>query len=269
MSDTQTRTAPDGTTLLRRTWSATGDPRGTVVIQHGLAEHSGRYEHVGSHLAAAGFDVIAEDARGHGESGGARTDIDHYDTFLDDLEVPVGDAPGPVILYGHSFGGLLATVYMLEDRPKPDLLVLSAPFFDAKVPIYKRAAAHLLPRVLPKIRIPLGLKKDQLSRDPAVGEAYFADPLVSTNATVRLGGEFVTMQERVTKELTGFGIPTLVIHGGSDPIVPPELTVPLADMPGVERHLFPAYRHESHNEEDGVETLRVITEWLDRQLTAS
>ena len=269
MSNTHARTTADGTTLLRRTWAAAGEARGTVVIQHGLAEHSGRYEHVGAHLAAAGFDVIAEDARGHGESGGARTDIDRYKTFLDDLAVAVQDATGTVVLYGHSFGGLLATVYMLEDRPMPDLLVLSAPFYDANVPIFKRVAAHMLPRVLPRLRIPLGLKKDQLARDPAVGEAYFADPLVATNATVRLGGEFVALQERVTKELRGFGVPTLVIHGGSDPIVPPELTAPLADMPGVERHLFPAYRHESHNEDGGVETLRVITEWLDRQLSGS
>ena len=90
-----------------------------------------------------------------------------------------------------------------------------------------------------------------------------------TNATVRLGGEFVTMQERVTKELTGFDVPVLVIHGGSDSIVPPELTAPLADMPGVERHLFPAYRHESHNEDEGVEVLALITDWLERQLAAS
>jgi alpha-beta hydrolase superfamily lysophospholipase len=266
MSETTMRTAADGMQILRRTWEADGVARGTVVIQHGLAEHSGRYEHVGDHFASAGFDVIADDARGHGGSDGQRTHIDRYDRFLDDLAVAISDARPPVTLFAHSFGGLVATVYMLEDRPKPDLLILSAPFYDANVPIYKRAAAHLLPRLLPRMRIPLGLKGEQLANDPAVGEAYFADPLVVTKATVGLGGQFVAMQNRVQAELTGFGVPTLVIHGGSDPIVPPELTAHLADMPGVERHLFPTFRHESHNEAGGVEALRVMTDWLERQL---
>jgi alpha-beta hydrolase superfamily lysophospholipase len=62
------------------------------------------------------------------------------------------------------------------------------------------------------------------------------------------------------------GVPTLVIHGGDDRLVPTTSSEPLARQPGVERVVFPEFRHESFNEDGGTEALRVVTDWIKAQL---
>ena len=96
-----------------------------VLIVHGIAEHSGRYEHVGAWLAAAGLDVHAYDQRGFGGSGGRRGLAGALES---EPRRPRGaarrgprvDAEGrPVVLYGHSLGGLIALGYAVADPPGP------------------------------------------------------------------------------------------------------------------------------------------------------
>jgi len=108
----------DGAELLTRHWAA-DDPWASLLLVHGLGEHSGRYEHVGEHLAAAGIDAHAYDQRGNGASDGARGDIDRWSRFHDDLEDRLGSvraaAAGlPVVLYAHSMGGLVARSLIVE-----------------------------------------------------------------------------------------------------------------------------------------------------------
>jgi alpha-beta hydrolase superfamily lysophospholipase len=214
--------------------------------------------------------VRALDHRGFGRSGGRRAFVARFDDFLDDLSAEIADLRSsrlPVVLYGHSLGGLIALAATLSDRPRPDLLVLSAPAVAAEIPTATRLAARVLGRVLPRLMLPNGLTGDQLSRDPAVGEAYFADPLVITKSTTRLGSEsFRAMDETARRVASGIPVPTLVVHGGSDPIVPPASSEPLGALPGVERVVFPEFRHESHNEDGGTDLLATVTGWLDRQL---
>jgi alpha-beta hydrolase superfamily lysophospholipase len=267
MSTTEFVTAADGTRLLRRTWESPA-PRASILLVHGLGEHSGRYEAVGDALAAAGYRVRAIDQRGFGRSGGPRAHVERFETYLDDLIPEIAalrDLGAPVVLYGHSLGGLIALAYTLSERPRPDLLILSDPALAADIPAPKRLAARALSRVAPKLMLPNGLTGDQLSRDPSVGEAYFADPLVATKSTVRLGAEgFRMMDETAERVAAGIPVPTLVLHGGSDPIVPPAATESLGGLPGVERVVFPGFRHEPHNEEGGAALLAAVTGWLDR-----
>ncbi|MDX1691163.1 MAG: alpha/beta hydrolase [Acidimicrobiia bacterium] len=269
MSTTSTVVATDGTELFERRWPARGDRRGTVVLLHGLGEHTGRYEHVGDALAGAGFEVIGRDLRGHGNTGSGTVYVESFDRLLADVDQAISDARSeadvPVVLLGHSLGGLLAVASVQSDRSPPDLLVLSAPAIRAEIPLVKRLAARVLTRLAPRLTVPNDLTGDQLSRDPAVGEAYFADPLVVTSTTTRFAAEALAAQRRLGEGLQPFGIPVLVIHGGADPIVPPQVSAPLAELEGVERHLFPAFRHESFNEEGGVPALAVVTDWLERQ----
>jgi alpha-beta hydrolase superfamily lysophospholipase len=269
MSTTEFTRAADGTSLLRRSWESES-PRAAILITHGLGEHSGRYEHLGTRLSESGYAVRAIDHRGFGRSGGHRAFVERFDVYLDDLEPEVADLRSgglPVVLYGHSLGGLIALAYTLGDRTRPDLLVLSAPAVAADIPASKRLAARVLGRVLPRLMIPNGLTGDQLSRDPAVGEAYFADPLVITKSTTRLGAEgFRVMDETAERVAAGIPVPTLVVHGGADPIVPPAASEPLGHLPGVERVVFPDFRHESHHEDGGEALVAAVTGWLDRQL---
>lgn len=180
--------ANDGLGLLTRHWECQA-PIARVLIVHGLGEHSGRYEHVGAFLAEQGFAVSSYDHRGHGASGGDRIDVASFEEFIDDLEVVCGEMPTdlPLVIYGHSMGGLIATSYAMSDRRQPALYVLSAPALAAEVPTALRYAIRAASRLRPGMRLPNSIKGEQLSRDPAVGEKYFADPLVETKATARFG----------------------------------------------------------------------------------
>ena len=186
--------AADGTPLHVREWPASGKPWARVLIVHGIGEHSGRYERTGRLMSEAGLDVHAFDLRGHGLSGGRRMYVRRWEDFLDDVEVRMTAVrePGlPMVLFGHSLGALVALDYACSDRPAPDLLVLSAPPLDARVPGWQRLLAPVLGAVAPTLVIGNPITGDQLTRDPAVGVAYFADPLVQPRSTARLGAQFL------------------------------------------------------------------------------
>jgi acylglycerol lipase len=268
MSETGVLSALDGTELLTRSWAA-ADARAQVLIVHGLGEHSGRWEHVGGFLAQHALAAYAFDLRGHGGSGGGRCDIGDFSEFLDDLEIVLQGLPEglPTVVYGHSMGGLIAVSYAISDRPQPDLYVLSAPGLEADFPAWLRITAKVLGKVLPGMKLPNSIKGEQLSRDPAVGERYFADPLVITKTTARFGAKGLGQQEAVAGELGNIAVPTLVVHGAEDPLVPPRASAVLAGLPGVERKLFPGLRHEIHNEPEQDDVLGFIVKWIEDQLS--
>jgi acylglycerol lipase len=258
----------DGTPLHVRRWPPTGEPWATVLLVHGIGEHSGRYERTGRLLAGAGLDVHAFDIRGHGLSGGRRVYVRRWEDFLDDLEVrlrAVREPGRPLVLFGHSMGALIALTYVCSDRPAPDLLVLSAPPLGATVPIWQRSLAPILSRLAPTLLLANPISGDQLARDPAVGTAYFADPLVQPRSTVRLGGELLKAMKRGRAGLGRLHVPTLVIHGGADTLVPTPFSEPLAAIPGVERRVLPDLRHETLNEAEGPQVVAAIVEWLRTQ----
>lgn len=268
MTSTVSRVAaPDGTELLVRRWTPRREPWASLLLVHGIAEHSGRYEHVGDHLAGGGIDVEAYDLRGFGGSGGRRAWVDRWERQHDDLEarlraVRAGAAGRPVVVYGHSLGGLIALGQALTERPRPDLLVLSAPAIEATIPAWKRMAAAVLGRIAPGARIPNDFDGSLLSRDPAVGERYLADPLNEHRTTARFAAAALAEQRRVRAALAGLGIPTLVVHGTDDRIVPAASTAALAAVPGVTRHEYPGLRHEVHNEPEWAVVLDDVVAWL-------
>lgn len=259
--------ADDGLTLQLRRWECAG-PRARMLIIHGVGEHSGRWEHVGGFFADRGFDVTSFDLRGHGTSGGDRVHLESFNEFLDDVECVFEQIPIdlPRIIYGHSMGGLIAATYGMSKRPQPDLYVLSAPALTADVPVYLRWASKLLNRIRPGLRVANSIKGEQLSRDPAVGERYFADPLVETKATARFGAVVFAHMDSLVDSYQRLDRPTLVIHGAEDPLVPPRASAPLAALDNVERKLFPGLRHETHNEPERDEVLGFVAAWLDDHL---
>jgi alpha-beta hydrolase superfamily lysophospholipase len=216
-------------------------------------------------MSEAGLDVHAFDLRGHGLSGGRRMYVRRWEDFLDDVEVRMAAIrePGlPMVLFGHSLGALVALDYACSDRPAPDLLVISAPPLDATVPGWQRLLAPVLGIVAPTMVIANPITGDQLARDPAVGVAYFADPLVQPHSTARLGAQFLWAMRHTRSRIGRLCVPTLVIHGGADTLVPTAVSEPLAAIPGVERRVLPDLHHESLNEPEGPEVVAGIVEWL-------
>jgi alpha-beta hydrolase superfamily lysophospholipase len=253
---------------LVRDWEPDGLPRAHVVLIHGIGEHCGRYERTGSLFAEAGFHVRSFDLIGFGASGGARGDIDEWSRYHAQIQRHMEwarEQGGPVVLMGHSMGGNLALGYALTGHPAPDLLVLSAPAL-AGGAAWQRAVAGVARRIAPTATVPNSLKGEQLSRDPAVGEAYFSDPLVFQKSTTRLGAALFEAMDELNESLSDLHIPTLVLHGGADSIVPPQSTAALGELPNVERRLYPALRHEILNEPEGPEIVAEIVAWIDSRI---
>ena len=260
--------ARDGTPLLVRRWhSDAGAAWGAVILVHGLAEHSGRWEHVGAHLSGAGLDVEAIDLRGFGASGGRRAWIDRWSQFHDDLEERIAAArarsAAPVALYGHSTGGLVALGYVLDGRVLPDALVASAPALSsAGIALWKRLLARALARIAPGLYISNGLDPADLSHDPTVVAGYASDPLNVHRTTTRYGQAAFAEQRRVVAGLDRLTLPTLVIHGGEDRIVPTDSSALLEGRPGVTRRVYAGTRHELHNEPGSGAILDDVVGWL-------
>lgn len=269
-------TAADGTDLLLRHWPAdvveaggawAGRPWADLLLVHGLGDHSGRYEYVGDQMAAAGLDVHAFDLRGNGGSGGRRGHVDRWSQLHDDLAerlaaVRAGAGGRPVVLYGHSMGGLIVLGYLLGDRPKPDLVVVTAPGLDSTLPAWKKALARALGRLVPTLPIPNGIDATTLSRDPRVAERFAVDTSGTKVSTARFGAEGLAEQARVRHEFARLSLPMLVLHGLDDAFVPPEASEPLATLPNVERRTYPGLRHELHNEPEGPQIVDEVIAWI-------
>lgn len=266
-----TRTMPDGTELHARVWTHP-DPIATMLIIHGVSEHAGRWEHVAEFFVDQGFEVHCYDQRAHGESGDGVLDIESFDLFVDDVAATIADirTPGrPLVLYGHSMGGLIVTAHAQSDHDQAELVILSAPALVAAVPGALKVAAKVLGRFAPKLAIPSPVEKSHLSRDPAVGEAYVADPKVYLKGTTRFGKLFFEAMDRARAAVNKIRVPALVIHGAEDEIVPPHASAPLAGVVTVERRVFPGLRHEMHNEPESDEVLGFVSDWIKSKLGSS
>lgn len=251
-------------TQLVRTWSPPATPTAEIVLVHGLYEHTGRYERTGSLLAEAGFSVRGADLIGWGATGGRRGDVGDWADYLDQVQALVEEARHtgrPTVLLGHSMGALIALEYALADRPPTDLAVLSAPSLRGGTRGQRRLAA-ILANALPVVSVKISITGDQLSRDPAVGEAYFSDPLVHRAATIRLGRSLFQAMDRTRAASGRLQTPTLVLHGEHDSIVPCTSTVELGALPAVERRRYPGLRHELFNEPEGPEIVGEVIDWL-------
>jgi alpha-beta hydrolase superfamily lysophospholipase len=253
-----------------------GGGRAHLLIVHGIAEHAGRYPRVASQLAGAGIATYAFDQRGFGESAGHRAYVDRWSQYHDDVEDRLAEvrstADGlPVVLYGHSMGGLIALGYVLADprRPLPDLLILSAPAIDAVIPAWKRRLADVLAATVPRFAVANTFRRGALSSDAAVETAYRADPLAVHRTTARLGVELFREQARVRKALERGGplpVTTYVLHGADDPIIPEWASRSLEGRANVTRRVYPGLHHETHNEPSGAAVISDTIAWIHDQV---
>ncbi len=270
---------PDGATLRTLHWAAAGEPWASTLIVHGLGEHAGRYETVAAALTAAGIDVFGYDHRGFGGSSGFRAYVDHWSQYHDDLanrvEATRAERPGlPLVMYAHSLGGLIATGYVVagHGRPQPDLLVLSAPAIDAATPGWKKALATVLQSAVPRLRMSNGLAEDGLSSDPTVRQRADADPLCINSSTVRFAVEAFGEQDRLRVLLPGLQampMPTYVLQGGADPIVPARMTEVFEGKGNVTRRVWPGLRHECHHEPQHDQVLAEVVAWIRSRVPAA
>lgn len=218
----------DGTELFFQTWMKS-EARGTLVVTHGISEHSEAYDRFfAPAMADRGWNVIAWDLRGHGCSHGKRGYIDDFKTYSDDMASFItglkraGKLSLPYALVAHSMGALINLRYLIDHGSRgAAALVLSSPLLGVSVPIppMKDLAARVLARVAPTFTLYNEIKYEHLTRDPEVLENYPRDPLRHDKISPQL---YLGMMESIayvrTKGST-IQIPTLMQLAGRDMIV--------------------------------------------------
>ena len=266
--------ALDGDNLALQDWPLEpGVPlRGVVLLVHGLGEHAGRYDHVARRLNDWGFAVRGYDQHGHGESGGRRGGLPSDTRLLDDLADIVDStrarmAPTtPLILLGHSLGGLVAARFVSLALRPVQALVLSSPAFDPGLNAVQKLLLAVLPKIAPNLRMGNGLDPSLLSHDPAVVAAYRADRLVHDRISGRLA-RFMANSGPATLALAPtWTVPTLLLYAGADQLVNPagsRAFAAAAPKAVVSSRCFVALYHELFNELKPAPVFAELKQWLD------
>jgi len=269
-------TAPGigGVDLYAQAWLPGSAPRAVIVVAHGLAEHGGRYETLAGELVEREYAVYAIDHRGHGRSSGSRANIGRFAHLVGDFCAFTGRCARqhldtPVFMLGHSMGGAVAFASALRLQHMLRGLVLSAPALatDQSVPPLQEMFVRLLSVVAPNAGA-LRLPADAVSRDPAVVARYAADPLVHHEAIpARTLVELLGAMQGFAARAPDLRLPTLVLHGTADKLVPLAATQPVYEAFGTSErvvNLYDGLYHEVFNEPERARVTADLFRWLER-----
>jgi len=252
-------------------------PRGRVLLVHGLGEHMGRYAHVAEQLRSWGFAVRGYDQYGHGQSVGLRGDMKNARSVMADLGCVIDVtrkltlAQGkPLILLGHSMGGLIAGKAVAEAFRQVDGLVMSSPALAADMNGFQKILLRLLPRIAPHLCVDNGLKSQFLARDPQVVQDYLKDPLVHRKISASLAEWIVAQGPQVLAKAAEWTVPTLLMYAGQDQLVAPRGSALFAaNAPVCVRSIvFETMYHEIFNDPEKKLVFDGLKDWLDEHFSA-
>jgi len=204
----------------------------TVIVAHGLGDHSRRQLPLAAALGERGFNSLLIDRLGHGISDGRRGDAT-LEADLGVLELAIGVARsrgnGPVILLGDSLGGIMSW-YLLTREPDVDAVVCHCiahpdvhpdPSFARKAPVMRA-----LGRIAPLARIPVEriADYDEVALDPETKRQFaeHVDPLFNFTVTARSAASYIGFRPAFGWERVQ--TPALVMIGTADRMVTPEFT---------------------------------------------
>ncbi|MGB5326433.1 MAG: lysophospholipase [Pseudomonadales bacterium] len=267
--------APSGANIYYQAWRPE-QPRAIILIAHGLAEHSARYSAFAEFFNRHGYAVAALDHPGHGRSDGRTGYIDRFDDYLDTFKAfharIAREHPGlPMILLGHSMGGLIAASYVLKEQRDFCACVLSGPAVrsDAQPPAWQLAILRLVARFAPRFGV-LKLDAAGVSRDEQVVTHYLADPMVYTGKiSARLVVEMFDAMQRLEQQAQNISLPLLLLHGGDDKLTAPEGSRLLCEWvcsADKQVKIYPGLYHEIFNEPEREQVMQDVLEWCDARL---
>jgi alpha-beta hydrolase superfamily lysophospholipase len=296
--------SPTGAKIKLYVRRAEGQPLGVLQINHGLAEHAARYARFADFMAARGFHTYAHDHRGHGYSSapdaprGVFGNPDGVASVMADVaaihRLIAEENPGlPVIVFGHSMGGIVALNYVLRHPEGVHAAAIWNANFSAGLPgrlaqallAYERfrMGSDVPSRILPKLTFQDWARKvpdrrtdfDWLSRDEAEVDKYVADPLCGWDASVSMWQDVFGMIFYATDDRNFAGLrrdlPFHLVGGQKDPATNggkaiTDLAIRL-DRQGFSNLFAKVYadtRHESLNEVNRHIIMAQFADWAER-----
>ena len=234
-----------------------------ALVVHGLFEHEGRHKDNVEWLKNLGIETYSFNLPGHG-------DIDekgHIETWDENIEAIV-NAYSKIankdrkIIFAHSYGSLVTVSAILREKINPDYLILSAPHFDDNYPKFVKNMSGAVTKVFPKLRAPSSVTKKNLSTDKETVENYFNDPLVFRSLTFKFGNEITTEQKFVNENIEKLKIPTLVLHGDQDKVVPIKASENISKLENVKFITVENSKHEILNQDTRTFVLSEIYQWF-------
>ena len=207
--------------LFVRAWRPSGAPRAIVAICHGFNAHSGVYDWVGEQFAENGIASYALDLRGRGKSDGERFYVECFEDYVDDLSKLVEWARShetavPMFLLGHSAGGVIGCLYVLEHPSGIAGFICEDFAFEVPAPDIALAVLKGISHLAPHAHA-IALNNEDFSRDPAVVRSMNEDPLIAHErqpfATM---AAIVRADARLKAAFPDISLPVLILHGDAD-----------------------------------------------------
>lgn len=271
--------ARDGVNIFTRKMDVE-NPRAGLVIAHGLGEHSGRYQNMMERLASKQIAVWALDHRGHGQSGGPKGHILHFDQYLMDLQALVETASTELgeerklFLLGHSMGGLIAISFAIRFGRMIDGLIVSSPSLGmiVEVPAWKSTLGKFMSNVWPGLTMANELDADKISHDKNIVADYDSDPLVHDKVSARWFTEFTGAMEKAQENTGNLNGPVLMQIAGDDHLVRAESSKEFFEKltcEDKEIYLYDSLYHEIYNEveSDREKVLIDLEDWIERHIS--
>lgn len=257
-------------------WLPENPAKAVLLIVHGLNEHSGRYDYFSNFFVNEGFAVYSMDLIGHGKSDGTRAYVKDFVNYIDDINLYLDKIkqlqPGsPIFLIGHSMGGLIGALLLIDYPDQFAGAVLSGSVVqvpDDVSPLFI-SLGKFVSLVLPKLGL-LKIDLSGLSRNPDVVQAYKDDPLVNSGKfTARISAEMNKSFDRVAVEGSRIESPVLILHGGSDRIVNPACShflYALVSSDIKKLIIYDSFYHEIYNDPGHEQVFEDVSSWINNQL---
>ena len=237
-----------------------------ALVVHGLFEHKERHQDNVAWLEKLGIEAYTFDLPGHGGVG-VKGHIESWDENFTAISKAFEsiEEKDKKIVFAHSYGSLVSVSAILQNKIKPDYLILSAPHFNDSYPKFVKNMSGGLSKLFPKLRAPSPVTRNNLSTDKETVENYFNDPLVFRSLTFKFGNEINNAQKFVNENIHNLKIPTLVLHGADDKIVPIKVSDKISQLDNVKFLKVENSKHEILNQDTRTYALSEIHQWFKEQ----
>jgi alpha-beta hydrolase superfamily lysophospholipase len=263
----------DGLKLFLQAWLP-DSPKASLLLVHGLGEHSGRSDGLVNRLVEEGIAVFTFDGRGHGKSVMGKPDafFESYEDYLKDVDELFGKVQSyfpdlPVFLYGHSMGGGMVAAFAIRNKPKVRGLIISSPAIKEAEGTSKLliAISGFLSRWMPRLKV-LKLDPQKISRIKEEVQAYVSDPLNYTDPIMaRPAYEVYQMMQEIQADAHKLDLPVLIFHGTEDGLTNPKGSELLAEKASSQDKtlvLFPGGYHELIHDLESREVIDLVSTWI-------